>query len=434
MNGKKVYIKTYGCQMNVHESEKMYAQFEKEGFTFAESMNTADIIVFNTCCIREGAETRVIGNLGIAKKLKEKNRNLIIAICGCMTQQSGMAEYLHSRCPFVNVITGTFGVGKIVDYIKLAGNSYFSDICIDESIPHGINEAKRSGEANNYVNIMYGCDNFCTYCIVPYVKGRERSRRLIDIKNEVAELISHGAKEITLLGQNVNSFRDEDGNDFFALLSSLSHLDGDYWIKFLTSHPKDLSEEAIKLIGSEEKLANYVHLPLQSGSDKILSEMNRKYSVKEYLKKIEWIKKYIPDAGITSDVIIGFPGETDEDFEQTMSLTKDIEFNNLFMFLYSIRKGTPAAEMQNQVPESIKKERIARLIKQQSKIENELAKQHVGKTLKVLCDNDSEGKFSAKSGNDKPIIIENGKKGMLNRFFEVKITQAVGSKLYGNIK
>ena len=419
--------------MNMHETEKMYADFESEGCIVADKIDAADIIIYNTCCIREGAETRVLGNLGIAKKLKEKNRKLIIAICGCMTQQPEMAEYLHKRCPFINVITGTFGLKNIINMIKCADGGYLSDLTVDESVPDGVNCARRSDAVNNYVNITYGCNNYCTYCIVPYVKGRERSRRLIDIVDEVKTLVRGGAKEITLLGQNVNSYNDAGGNDFYALLSEIAVLDGEFWVKFMTSHPKDLSLDVIKLIGREEKLANYIHLPLQSGSDDILRRMNRKYDFAGYMQKIDWIKTYIPDAGITSDVIIGFPGETDGDFEKTLDAVKKIGFHNLFMFLYSKRKGTPAADMERQVPDSVKKERIGRLIAVQSEIENKLAQDCVGKTYKTLFD--GRGGNAGKNQSDKPIVIEDGRRiELYNCFTDVEITKAVNSKLYGKIK
>lgn len=433
MKGKKLHIKTYGCQMNVHETEKIYADFINEGCIATDKIEDADIIIYNTCCIREGAETRVLGNLGMAKKLKEKNPGLIIAVCGCMTQQQKQAEYLHKRCPFINVITGTYKLRNLIDMIKSAGDGYYSDLTVDESVPHGINLAHRRTGVNNYVNITYGCNNFCTYCIVPYVKGRERSRHMSDIKQEVAGLILGGVKEITLLGQNVNSYKDDEGHDFYELMNELAALDGDFWIKFMTSHPKDLSKEVIKLIGREPKLANYVHLPLQSGSDRILKEMNRGYTLAEYMQKIDWIKEFIPDSGLTSDIIIGFPGESESDYRATEDAVKNIGYNNLFMFLYSKRNGTPAADMSDQIPEKVKKDRINRLIAVQSDIENLLAKTYVGKTCRILCD--KEGDVSlGKTESDKPVIIENGQKGIYNTFIDVEIIKAVNSKLYGKIK
>ncbi len=431
---ERVYIKTYGCQMNVHETEKLYAAFEREGIGAADSAENADIVVLNTCCVREGAETRVIGNLGRIKKLKQSNPNLIVAVCGCMTQQEKAAEMLRKRCPFINIITGTYSLGALPQMVKAvrSGEKFILDLSVNEEIPMGINEACRSDNVNRFVNIMYGCDNFCTYCIVPYVKGRERSRRLADVKSEVEGLVRNGAKEITLLGQNVNSYRDGN-NDFYALLSELSAIDGDFWIKFMTSHPKDLSGDVIKLIGREKKLANYVHLPVQSGSDEILKKMNRKYSVADYLRKIDMIREYIPHAGLTSDIIVGFPTETEEDFAATLDLVRRVRYNNLFMFIYSKRNGTPAAIMEGQVPEAIKKERITRLINAQSEISNELASVCVGETFRVLCDGRGKN-ATGKTSDDRVIVFDDGGADLYNRFVDVEVTSAKNSKLYGRIK
>ncbi|MBQ7227421.1 MAG: tRNA (N6-isopentenyl adenosine(37)-C2)-methylthiotransferase MiaB, partial [Clostridia bacterium] len=403
---KKVFIKTYGCQMNVHETEKLYSAFEKEGVLSASNPDDADIIVFNTCCIREGAETKVLGNLGMVKKLKETKPNLIVVVCGCMSQQEEVAKKLHKRCPFINIITGTYSLGAIPQMVKAieSGEKFILDLSVDENVPQGVNEAVRSDNVNNFVNIMYGCNNFCTYCIVPYVKGRERSRKLEDIVTEVQSLIDNGVKEITLLGQNVNSYNDGK-HTFYDLLKTLSALDGKFWLKFMTSHPKDLSADVIKLIGGSDKLAKYIHLPVQSGSDGILKKMNRHYDVKSYLDKIRMIKKYVPGAGLTSDMIVGFPTETEEDFCDTLKLVEEVRYNNLFMFIYSKRNGTPAAIMEGQVDESVKKERITRLIELQSKIAKELADECVGKTYEALCD--GRGRLAtAKTSDDRVIVFD----------------------------
>ncbi len=431
---KKVFIKTYGCQMNVHETEKLYSAFERENITAADCAENADIVVFNTCCVREGAETRVLGNLGQIKKLKQSKPNLIVAVCGCMTQQSKAAEMLHKRCPFINIITGTYSLGALPQMVKAVekGEKFILDLSVNEEVPQGTNLATRSDNVNRFVNIMYGCDNFCTYCIVPYVKGRERSRRLVDVKEEVRILIENGAKEITLLGQNVNSYRDEN-NDFYSLLSELAGLNGDFWIKFMTSHPKDLSDDVIKLVGSEKKLANYIHLPVQSGSDDILRKMNRKYGRAEYLRKIDLIKEYIPHVGLTSDIIVGFPTETEKDFSDTLDLVKQVEYNNLFMFIYSKRNGTPAAIMDGQVPEEVKKERITRLIGLQSEISNKLAEKCIGETFEVLCDGHGKN-ATGKTSDDRVIVFDDGGKDYYNQFIEVQITSVKNSKLYGKIR
>lgn len=428
---KLVYIKTYGCQMNVHESEKLYAAFELNGIGQADSVENADIIVFNTCCVREGAETRVIGNLGIIKKLKEKKRNLIVIVCGCMSQQPAIAEKLHKRCSFINIITGTYKLSSIPDMVKRvqAGEKFIIDLENDETIAGGINIAKRSDKISTFVNIMYGCNNFCTYCIVPYVKGRERSRKASDIYDEVKLLINEGAKEITLLGQNVNSYNDGE-NNFLKLLDMLSDIDGDYWIKFMTSHPKDLSDDVIRLIAEKPKLAKYIHLPLQSGSDRILALMNRKYDIASYLRKIDLARSLMPTVGLSSDIIVGFPTETEEDYLQTENAVKRVRYNNLFTFIYSKRTGTPAATMDGQIDEEIKKERITRLIEVQAEIASKNASECIGNTYRVLCDGKEGDKYTGKTSEDRVIVFDNG---TIGKFIDVKVTSSKNSKLYGKV-
>ena len=428
---KLVYIKTYGCQMNVHESEKLYAAFELNGIGQADSVENADIIVFNTCCVREGAETRVIGNLGIIKKLKEKKRNLIVIVCGCMSQQPAIAEKLHKRCSFINIITGTYKLSSIPDMVKRvqAGEKFIIDLENDETIAGGINIAKRSDKISTFVNIMYGCNNFCTYCIVPYVKGRERSRKASDIYDEVKLLINEGAKETTLLGQNVNSYNDGE-NNFLKLLDMLSDIDGDYWIKFMTSHPKDLSDDVIRLIAEKPKLAKYIHLPLQSGSDRILALMNRKYDIASYLRKIDLARSLMPTVGLSSDIIVGFPTETEEDYLQTENAVKRVRYNNLFTFIYSKRTGTPAATMDGQIDEEIKKERITRLIEVQAEIASKNASECIGNTYRVLCDGKEGDKYTGKTSEDRVIVFDNG---TIGKFIDVKVTSSKNSKLYGKV-
>lgn len=420
--------------MNVHETEKLYASFEKEGFSSANDMENADVIIFNTCCIRENAETKVIGNLGIVKKIKETKPDLIVAVCGCMTQQNGIADKLHKRCPFINIITGTYNLRLLPQMVKCVenGERYIENLVVDETVPCGINEAVRSDNVNNFVNITYGCNNFCTYCIVPYVKGRERSRRMDDVIDEVKTLVDRGVKEITLLGQNVNSYNDGEHN-FYDLLKAISELPGKFWLKFMTSHPKDLSEDVIKLIGSSDKLAKYIHLPVQSGSNEILKKMNRKYDVQSYLHKIDLIRKYAPTAGLTSDIIVGFPTETEENFCDTLRLVERVGYNNLFMFIYSKRNGTPAAIMDGQIDESVKKERITRLIDLQSKIANERALQCVGKTYEALCD--GRGKqATAKTSDDRVIVFDDEGVDYYNQFVQIDVIKVKNSKLYGKIR
>lgn len=418
--------------MNVHETEKLYAMFEEHGYFECDEMTSADLVILNTCAVRENAETHVYGNLGLVKKAKETNPNMVVVVCGCMSQESHMPEYLHKRCPFINIIIGTTRFDRLPELVKEVGpKGYFTDIVIDETVPCGVNKAKRKGPGN-FVNIMYGCNNFCTYCIVPYVKGRERSRQLSDIKNEVKSLIDSGIKEITLLGQNVNSYNDGK-HDFYALLNELSAIDGEYWIKFMTSHPKDLSPDVVRLIGCEEHLANYIHLPLQSGSNRILGAMNRKYTFEQYKGTVDLIRECVPGAGLSSDIIVGFPSETEEEFEDTLRAVSEIRYNNLFMFLYSKRVGTPAAKMADQIDESVKKQRIDRLIKIQQKIASEIAKESLGTVEKVLCDQcDDNNVCTGKTSSDK-VIMFNGDKSMINSFLNVKVSSTKNSKLFGEV-
>ena len=416
--------------MNVHESEKLYAAFASGGGGMAPEPDSADIIVMNTCCVREGAETRVIGNLGLVKKLKERKKDLIVAVCGCMTQQSAVAEKLHKRCPFVNIITGTYKLGKLPEMVSRieSGEKYICDLDKDESVPRGLNDAKRKDRTSAFVNIMYGCNNFCTYCIVPYVKGRERSRNADDIAEEVKRLIGEGYKEITLLGQNVNSYRNGD-TDFVALLDKLSATPGDYWIKFMTSHPKDLSDDVVRLIAERPTLAKYIHLPLQSGSDRILRLMNRKYDLASYMHKIDFARSLMPDVGFSSDIIVGFPTETEEDYIMTENAVKRVGYNNLFTFIYSKRTGTPAATMDGQIDEEVKKERIARLIDVQAGIAAARAAACVGKTYRVLCDGKEGKRLKGKTDEDRVIVFEGD--GENGQFVNVTVTSAKNSKLYG---
>ncbi len=422
-------IKTYGCQMNSHESEKLSGILSSRGYDETDNIDIADIVLLNTCCIRESAETHILGNLGIIKKAKEKRPSMIVGVCGCMTQQNGAAEKLKKRCPFIDIIFGTHNLHMLSEYLDSAEKGkkvidiWDSEGQIEEGLP-----IKRIGKISALVNIMYGCDNFCSYCIVPYVRGRERSRNPQNIISDVKNLIDGGYREITLLGQNVNSYSC-DGVDFAELLNRLSDLEGNYWIKFLTSHPKDLSEKVISTIAQKEHLAHFIHLPIQSGSDRILQLMNRKYSAKEYLDKIEMVKSYLPDVGLSCDIMVGFPTETEEDFLQTLDVVEKVGYSNLYSFIYSQRKGTPADKM-TQVPIEIKKERIDRLIKKQFVIANKIAEDSIGKIYTVLCDGKESDKFIGKTGSDKKVAFT-GSNARLGEFTRVRITEAHNSKLIG---
>lgn len=369
----KYFIVTYGCQMNVHESEKIAGILEKLGYQEADKRENADIIVFNTCAIREGAEDRVFGNVGNLKKLKKQKKDLIIVLCGCMTQKEATAQKMLRTFPFVDIVIGTFNLPKLGDYIEAVKKGRQLEIWqegeIDEVLPY-----KRTSGDNAWVNIMQGCNNFCTYCIVPYVRGREKSRQEVNILKEIKDIIAEGKyKKITLLGQNVNSY-GKDLNppvSFAKLLKDICALEGDFKLSFMTSHPKDLTDEVIDVIASEDKIEKFIHLPAQSGNNRILQKMNRKYTREKYLSIIEKIRAKIPDCRITSDFIVGFPGETEEEFEDTYSLVKEVKFDSIFAFMFSPREGTVAAKMEDQIPENVKNERVNKLLKLEKQIQKE---------------------------------------------------------------
>ena len=373
MEKMKYFIVTYGCQMNVHESEKIAAILEGLGYESCEKREDADIIVFNTCAIREGAEDRVFGNVGNLKKQKKRNKNLIIAVCGCMTQKETTAQKLMQTFPFVDIVIGTFNLPKLGYFIEAVKKGRQLEILeegdIDEVLPY-----KRTSGENAWVNIMQGCNNFCTYCIVPYVRGREKSRKEENILKEIKEIIKEKKyKKITLLGQNVNSYGQDlnDGSSFSKLLKDICALDGDFKLSFMTSHPKDLTDDVIDVIASEDKIEKYIHLPAQSGNDRILKIMNRKYTREKYLAIIKKIREKIPNCRITSDFIVGFPTETEEEFEDTFSLVKEVRFDSIFAFMYSPREGTVASKMEDQIPEKVKHQRVNKLLKLEKQIQLE---------------------------------------------------------------
>lgn len=437
---KKYCIITYGCQMNVHESEKLAGVLSKQGYAKTEETKEADVIVFNTCCIRENAENHAFGNIGMLKKLKKEKPHLIIAVCGCMTQQKGKAEELHKKFPFVDIIFGTHNLNEFESLLIQKQKQKKALIKIDETEGDIIEDEHplRTSYPNAWVNIMYGCNNFCSYCIVPYVRGRERSRKMENILAECKQLISEGYKEITLLGQNVNSY----GNDFTEnkvtfpeLLDEICKIDGKFRLRFMTSHPKDFNEELIKVIAKNDKICNCVHLPVQAGNNRILKLMNRKYTADDYIKKVELLRKYIKGCAITSDLMIGFPTETEEEFLDTMELAKKVDFTSSFTFVYSRRSGTVACDMEGQVPEDVQKDRIMRLVALQNELTREASKKYLGKTVEILVE-DYDEKTDLYQGRD-----ENGRMGYfkadhncVGEFVNIKITETAGVSLHGEIE
>ena len=424
--------------MNEHESEKLSGILENLGYNRTESEELAEVIVFNTCCIRENAEQRAYGNIGALKKLKKQNRNKIIAVGGCMQQQKGKAELLKKKFPFIDIIFGTHNLADFEDLLKRRKNTGKGvvDISLDEYSIKECAFVKRSTYPTAYVNVMYGCNNYCSYCIVPYVRGRERSRKPEDIINEVKSVLKEGYKEITLLGQNVDSY-GKDLNpkvEFSTLLSMVAELDGKFRIRFVSNHPKDIDENVANTIKKYDKICNSIHFPVQSGSTNVLKLMNRKYTREDYLEKIEMLRNIVPDIKITTDIMVGFPQESDNDFEDTLSLVKSVRFDGAFTFVYSPRNGTKAFDMDGHVDENVKKARIVKLVNLQNDVNREIAETYLGKTLEILTDefNEEQQIYIGRDEGGK-VVHFNSDKNVVGEFLTVKITKALGISLYGEI-
>lgn len=434
---KFYHIVTYGCQMNLHESEKIAGILSELGYTACRRMEEADIVVFNTCCIRENAENHAYGNIGMLKKLKANKRDMIIAVGGCLTQQMGKAGDLHEKFPYVDIIFGTHNLNKLKEYVLQKRKQKKSVIRIEEcdgSIAEG-EKPVRTSYPNAWVNITYGCNNFCSYCIVPYVRGRERSRKSENVINEVKSLVSEGYKEITLLGQNVNSYGNGGADiPFYELLERVADIEGDFRLRFMTSHPKDFSEELAKAIASNKKICHCIHLPVQSGSDAVLSAMNRRYTSSDYLKKVEILKKYVPDCAITTDIIVGFPGETEEDFQKTLELVKKVDYASAFTFVYSRREGTVAAKMENQIPEDVCKKRIMELVELVNSQTRKHSAKFLGQTVNVLCE-DYDCKRGMYQGRNEygRMVYFKSEKDLKGEFVNVAVEEANGIALIGKL-
>ncbi|MBY6845382.1 tRNA (N6-isopentenyl adenosine(37)-C2)-methylthiotransferase MiaB [Clostridium botulinum] len=431
------FIETWGCQMNEEDSEKLSGMLKKEGYIRTEERGNADVIIFNTCCVRENAELKVYGNLGILKGLKSKNPNLIIAVTGCMMQQKGMAETIKKKFPFVDIIIGTHNLHNFPNYLNEVKKKDTSVLKIQEKENSIIENMPidRKNSMKAFVTIMYGCNNFCTYCIVPYVRGRERSRTPENIEAEIKKLISEGYKEITLLGQNVNSYgKDLEPNVTFAeLLKRVNNIEGLERVRFMTSHPKDLTDDVIEAIAKCDKLCEQIHLPVQSGSSEILKKMNRHYDREKYLDVVSKIKKLIPNVALSTDIIVGFPGETEKDFEETLSLVKEVEYDSAFTFLYSIRKGTPAAKFEDQVPEDVKHKRFNRLVEVLNEISAKKNKAYEGKIEEVLVEGTSKNDENKLMGRTRTGKLVNfiGDKDSIGELVNVKIIKANSFSLTG---
>ena len=449
MNSRSYKIITFGCQMNEHDSEVISGMLTQRGYTEAagEDMRNTDIVIINTCSIRENADKRFFGTLGQLKKIKLANPNFTVCVCGCMMQQEHITKKLRQSYPWVDVIFGTHNIHEFPDMLEemfqrrstgeewtvnqiRSSREFRVDRVYEDSdrIVEGL-PAKRLFGHKSFVNIMYGCNNFCTYCIVPYTRGREKSRRPEDIIAEVKALAADGVKEVTLLGQNVNSYRGvsaDSGNewDFADLIYALNEVEGLERIRFMTSHPKDLSDKLIAAFAECDKLCNYIHLPVQAGSSSVLRRMNRKYTREQYLELVRKLREAVPGIAISTDIIVGFPGETEEDFCETLSLAEEIQYDSAFTFLYSPRRGTPAADYENQIPEDVKHERFNRLVEVMNRGSKARNAAFVGRVCRVLVDGPdkkSSGILNGRTEEFKLVDFE-GPEELIGSMVDVEIT------------
>ena len=430
-------VVTYGCQMNAHDSEKLAGMLQEMGMTEAESRETADFVIFNTCCVRDNAQRRALGNVTWLKELKKTRPEMMVAVCGCMMQQKGMGEQILRQYPFVDVAFGTHNLYRFAQLMLQAVKNRRRVVEViqeDEgSIPEDL-PVRRSSPYHAYITIMYGCNNFCSYCIVPYVRGRERSRASARIIEEARQLKEEGVKEIMLLGQNVNSYGlDVEGELSFAqLLAKLDEV-GIERIRFMTSHPKDISDELIDVIAKSKHICHALHLPVQHGSSRVLASMNRKYTREQYLARVAEIRAKIPDMSLTTDLIVGYPGETEEEFEETCSLVGEVGYDSAFTFIYSPRIGTRAADMPDQIPEEVSSRRIQKLIAIQKENTRRNYAGYIGQVHSVLVEEASKRDEHQMAGKDEYNITVNfpGSKDLIGRIVRVRITSAGESTLRG---
>lgn len=435
----KAYVHTYGCQGNVADGERLQGMLRDIGYDFTNTAEDADLVLYNTCAIREHAEDRVFGNVGALKPIKKQKPNLIIALCGCMMQQQSVADKIKSSYSFVDLVFGTHNIHKLPEFIyrRLSSGKRVIDITdSDGVIAEGL-PLKRDGSFKAWIPIMYGCNNFCSYCIVPYVRGRERSRDFDNIIAEVKLVVSQGYKEITLLGQNVNSYNKdlEKDKQFPALLKAISVIEGDFIIRFMTSHPRDCTKELLDVMASSDKIAKHLHLPFQSGNDRVLKEMNRHYDREKYLSLIDYAYSVMPELSITSDVIVGFPGETYEEFQDTLSLIEQVKYTSLFTFIFSPRPGTKAYDM----PDPISREEKGKWFKQLTDLQESIAAKRtasmLGKTYRVLVEEKAkdEGMLSGRTQGN--VIIEfPGDESLIGSFINVTVTNPRTWIVYGEIE
>ena len=436
---RRAYILTFGCQQNVADSEKLSGMCEAMGYDLTDRAEDADLIMVNTCAIREHAEQKALSVVGQYKHLKAKKSDMVIGVCGCMVAQEHRRESLRRSYPYVDFVFGTTVLHQfprlLFDKLAAGKRMFYTENENDAKVVYEGLPIKRDSDYRAWVSVMYGCNNFCSYCIVPYVRGRERSRNKDEIIAEVRDLVERGYRDITLLGQNVNSYNkgSEDGYDFASLMRDLDAIEGDYTLRFMTSHPKDATVALMDAMAEGKHIARHFHLPMQSGSDAILKKMNRHYDTERYLSIVDGLRARMPDITITSDIIVGFPGETEEDFEATLEMLRRVRFDMLFSFIYSPRPGTPAAEMVDQVPDKVKNERFDRLLALQNEIAAEKNQTMVGTTVRVLCDGvskNNENVYSGRTDGNK-IVFFPGDEADTGRFVDVRIDRAEAFALYG---
>ena len=433
-------VDTYGCQQNEADSEKLRGYLSEMGYGFTQDEFQADVIVVNTCAVREHAEMRVLGNVGALNHTKKNNPNQIIAVCGCMVQQEHMAEKIKKSYPVVDLVFGPHELWRFPELLQQVMTRHkrvFATAKSNGTVVEGI-PLRRDGSVKAWLSIMYGCNNFCTYCVVPYVRGRERSRLPEDVVAEARQLVSEGYKDITLLGQNVNSYgKDLDSKtDFSDLLRMINDIPGDFILRFMTSHPKDATEKLFKTMAECEKCAHHIHLPVQSGNDHILKMMNRNYTREKYLSQVATARRYMPDIVITTDIIVGFPNETEEEFEDTISLCEEVRFDAMFTFIYSKRVGTPAASMPDPYTRADKQKHFDRLMDVSNRISGEKHKEYEGKTVRVLVDGETgreEYNLSSRTNGGRLVHLH-GDNILIGQFVNVKIVSSNTWALYGEIE
>lgn len=431
------HVHTFGCQQNVSDGEKIKGMLAEMGYGFSDSPEGADIVIFNTCAVRENAEDRVFGNLGALKHNKTGKPDMIIGVCGCMVQQEHIVKKLKRSFPHVDLVFGTHALHTlpelVYDQLNDRKRQFVTPEC-DGVIAEGL-PLRRESSLKASVPIMYGCNNFCSYCIVPFVRGRERSRAMGDILSEVRSAVGEGAREILLLGQNVNSYGKEDGTSFSELLKRISDIEGEFRVCYMSSHPKDFSRGLVDTIAECEKVTRHFHLPVQSGSSRILELMNRHYDREKYLDIVRYIRERVPDAALTSDIIVGFPGETYEDFRETVSLIEEVRFDSLYTFIYSPRKGTRAAEMDDPVSAEEKGRWFRELLEVQGKIGLGVYEKYVGQTLRVLCEGEGRTRSDLLTGKTpQDVIVDfDGDKSLIGQFVDVKIESALQWALLGRL-